>query len=227
MSDIRHNLETIQQQIDEAARRSGRATDAIQLLAVSKTYPPAIIQQAFEVGQIHFGENRVQELMEKVPALPGGIDWHLIGHLQKNKARKILPDVAAIHSVDSLSIAGAINRIAGELELKSKIYLQVNISHDEAKFGFSSSEIHHALEQIMAMEHLQIEGLMTIPEFTAELEKTRRHFAALRELRDELQTSCGIALPGLSMGMSHDFTAAIEEGATVVRVGSAIFGKRL
>lgn len=226
MADIFHNLESINQQIADAARKSGREPGSVQLLAVSKTYPPEIVRLAFDAGQVRFGENRVQEALDKIPQLPSGIEWHLIGHLQKNKVRKVLPLCAWIHSVDSLKIAGAINRVAGELNLTAKIYLQVNIARDEAKFGFSPAEIRQSLDQLQAMEHLRIEGLMTIPEFTDDSEKTRSHFAALRELRDELKTQSGLALPGLSMGMSHDFTIAIEEGATIVRVGSAIFGKR-
>lgn len=226
MSDIRANLESIQEQIVQATEKSGRAPDSVQLLAVSKTYPPEIIRQAFDAGQVHFGENRVQEALDKIPQLPAEIEWHLIGHLQKNKVRKVLPVCAWIHSVDSLKLAEGINRIAGELNLEAKVYLQVNISHDEAKFGFSPSEIRQSLDQLVAMEHLHIEGLMTIPEFSDDVEKTRPHFAALRELRDELKTNSELPLPGLSMGMSHDFTVAIEEGATIVRVGSAIFGKR-
>lgn len=226
MADISRNLESIHQQIADAVRKSGREPEAVQLLAVSKTYPPKTIRQAFDAGQIRFGENRVQEALDKIPQLPNEIEWHLIGHLQTNKVRKVLPACAWIHSVDSLKIAGAINRVASELHLKAKVYLQVNVARDEAKFGFSPAEIRQSVDQMRAMEHLRIEGLMTIPEFTDDSEKTRSHFAALRELRDELKTRAGLALPGLSMGMSHDFTIAIEEGATIVRVGSAIFGQR-
>ena len=226
MSDISAKLEGIHQQIAEAASRSGRAPESVHLLAVSKTYPPEIIQQAIDAGQIRFGENRVQEALDKIPQLPPEVEWHLIGHLQKNKVRKVLPICAWIHSVDSLKIAESINRIVGELNLTANIYLQVNIADDEAKFGFSPSEIRESIDQLTAMEHLHIEGLMTIPEFTDDIEKTRSHFSGLSDLRDELKTRSGLALPGLSMGMSHDFTIAIEEGATIVRVGSAIFGKR-
>ncbi len=226
MADIPHKLEWVKRQIAEATEKSGRKPGAVQLLAVSKTYPPEIVQQAFEAGQVRFGENRVQEALDKIPRLPKGIEWHLIGHLQKNKVRKVLPLCSSIHSVDSLKIAAAINRVAGELSLTAKVYLQVNISDDDAKFGFSPAEIRQSLDQVQAMEHLQIEGLMTIPEFTDDLEKTRSYFAGLRELGDELRTRSGLALPGLSMGMSHDYTIAVEEGATIVRVGSAIFGQR-
>lgn len=226
MADLSQHLKNIQGQIAAATSKSGRPADCVQLLAVSKTYPPEIIQHAYAAGQIHFGENRVQELIEKIPALPQDINWHLIGHLQKNKVRKVLAGLAAIHSVDSLPIAQSISRIAGELELKSSIYLQVNISQDGAKFGFTAEEMPAVLEQLQSMPHLHIEGLMTIPEFTSDLEKTRCHFSALRDLRDQLTLSSGLPLPGLSMGMSHDFPVAIEEGATIVRVGSAIFGQR-
>lgn len=226
MPDIRHQLEIIRDQISTAARRSGRTSEAIELLAVSKTYASSTIEQAYAEGQMLFGENRVQELLEKVPQLPKQLQWHLIGHLQKNKVRKIMPLISAIHSIDSLSIANSVNRIASELGLKIPIYLQVNISHDQAKFGFTPTEIPAALDHLQTLPHLQIVGLMTIPEYSAAPEQTRPHFSALRDLRDQLKRSSNLPLQGLSMGMSHDFPIAIEEGATIVRVGSAIFGKR-
>ncbi|MCF6311015.1 MAG: YggS family pyridoxal phosphate-dependent enzyme [Verrucomicrobiales bacterium] len=226
MSDIRHQLEIIRDQISTAARQSGRSSDAIKLLAVSKTYASSIIEKAYAEGQVLFGENRVQELLEKVPQLPSELQWHLIGHLQKNKIRKILPLIHTIHSIDSLSIADSVNRIAGELNLKIPIYLQVNISHDQAKFGFPPADAPAALDHLQNLPHLQIQGLMTIPEYSADPEQTRPHFASLRDLRNQLKTSSGLPLPGLSMGMSHDYPIAIQEGATIIRVGSALFGKR-
>ena len=184
------------------------------------------MQEAYDAGQRIFGENKVQEILEKAPVLPQDIEWHLIGHLQKNKIRKVLPHCAMIHSVDSLALAGQISRIASELEIESTILLQVNISDDEAKFGFSAASLREAFDEIASLPNLKVEGLMTVPKFDADPEAVRPAFAALRELRDELVSEHVLALPHLSMGMSHDAKVAVEEGATLVRVGSSIFGKR-
>jgi pyridoxal phosphate enzyme (YggS family) len=196
------------------------------LVAVSKTWPADYIQEAYDAGQRIFGENKVQEILEKARVLPQDIEWHLIGHLQKNKIRKVIPHCAMIHSADSLALAGQISRIAGELEIVSSILLQVNISDDDAKFGFTSDKLREAFDELKALPHLQIDGLMTVPKFDADPEQVRPAFAALRELRDELASEHDLALPHLSMGMSHDAKVAVEEGATLVRVGSSIFGKR-
>lgn len=196
------------------------------LVAVSKTWPADYVQEAYDAGQRIFGENKVQEILEKAPVLPQDIEWHLIGHLQKNKIRKVLPHCAMIHSVDSLALAGQISRIAGELEIVSSILLQVNISDDDAKFGFTSEKLREAFDELKTLPHLQIDGLMTVPKFDADPELVRPAFAALRELRDELASEHNLSLPHLSMGMSHDAKVAVEEGATLVRVGSSIFGQR-
>jgi hypothetical protein len=220
------NLADVRAEIAEACLRAGRPADAAALLVVSKTFPPEQILPAVEAGQRLFGENRVQECQAKAPALPAHLEWHMIGHLQTNKVRKVLPLVRSIHSVDSLELAQAISRIAGELGLHPEIYLQVNVSADAAKFGFSVEQVHRALPEILALPHLSLRGLMTIPELTLTPEQARPHFAALRLLRDALETQAGVPLPGLSMGMSGDFPQAIAEGATLVRVGSRIFGGR-
>jgi hypothetical protein len=164
--------------------------------------------------------------MEKVPQLPSSYRWHLIGHLQSNKVRKILPLVEAIHSIDSLAIARDIDRISGELGSRPRGYLQVNVARDEAKFGFSPEQVREVMEQLLELPRLEILGLMTIPYAVKTAEEARPHFAALRKLRDALEKEFSASLPGLSMGMSGDFHVAIEEGATIVRVGSRIFGKR-
>ncbi len=202
------------------------ATAPATLVAVSKTWPAESVKEAYDAGQRIFGENKVQEILEKAPVLPSDIEWHLIGHLQKNKIRKVLPHCAMIHSVDSLALAGQISRIAGELEIVSSILLQVNISDDEAKFGFTAEMLREAFAEIKSLPHLSVEGLMTVPRFDPDPEEVRPAFAALRSLRDDLASEHGLTLPHLSMGMSHDAKVAVEEGATLVRVGSSIFGKR-
>jgi pyridoxal phosphate enzyme (YggS family) len=216
MSSITENLEAIRHRIHEAAVRTGRAAESVELLAVSKTHPVETIQQAVEAGQLMFGENRVQEILLKQPQLPGKLQWHLIGPLQSNKVRKILPCVEMIHAVDSLDIARDINRIAGELGLHPRVFIEINLATESTKHGFN----------VYALDRLYIQGVMCIPPFDPVPEKTRPYFAKLRELRDDLEKLGGAPLPQLSMGMSHDFETAIEEGSTIVRVGSAIFGSR-
>jgi len=225
-TSLSENFDTVREQISEACKRSGREPDASQLLAVSKTFPADAVREAMQCGQVRFGENRVQEAEAKIPQLSEKLEWHLIGHLQKNKIRKALPLFPIIHSVDSLGVAEQIDRIAGELSLIPKVYLQVNIAADGAKYGFAVEQIKKSLDALLDMEHLEIQGLMTIPVFTPEAKDSRKFFGGLRDLRDELESQGGIPLPGLSMGMSHDFEIAIEEGATIVRVGSSLFGKR-
>ncbi len=223
---IANNLESVRQQIANAAEKSGREPEGIQLVAVSKTWPVEFIQEAVDAGQIIFGENKVQELITKVPQMPEILEWHLIGHLQKNKIRKVLPLCDCIHSIDSLALAQRVDRIASELELRPSVLLQVNVADDSAKFGFSMEEIREHFAKLIQLPHIKVGGLMTVPAFDPDPEKTRPTFARLRKLRDELSTASGFPLKHLSMGMSHDFPAAIEEGATLVRVGSSIFGKR-
>ena len=226
MSEIQTNLETIRERISAAAKRSGRAAADVELLAVSKTKPVEILQEAVEAGQLAFGENRVQEILLKHPQLPSKLRWHLIGPLQSNKVRKVLPLVEMIHAVDSLAIAKDINRIAGELGLHPKVLIEINVAAESSKHGFSPEQIREQLEALYELDRLYIQGVMCIPPFDLALEKVRPYFVNLRELRDDLEKRGGAPLPQLSMGMSHDFEVAIEEGATIVRVGSAIFGGR-
>ncbi|MCB1231344.1 MAG: YggS family pyridoxal phosphate-dependent enzyme [Verrucomicrobiae bacterium] len=224
---IAENLRATRERITAAAARAGRPGDAVTLVAVSKTFPAEAVREAFEAGgQTVFGENKVQEGIDKVPVLPDSLEWHLIGHLQSNKIRKALPLFGWIETVDSLKRAEQIDRVAGELALRPKILLQVNIGDDDAKFGYAPEQVRADLAPILALPHLDVRGLMTIPPIEESPEATRRHFAALRELRDQLAAETGAALPELSMGMSGDFEIAVEEGATLVRVGSSIFGAR-
>ena len=220
------NLERVQESVAAAAQKAGRPATDVTLMAVSKTWPIPTVQEVVDAGQIDFGENRIQEAETKVPAMASNLRWHLIGHLQSNKVRKALPLFDQIHSLDSLDLAKRVNHIATDLGIFPKVYLQVNIADDSAKYGFSEAALEAALEEILGLDRLEILGLMTIPAFNPDPEATRPAFAALREFRDRLQSESAVGLPALSMGMSHDYPVAIEEGATIVRVGSAIFGKR-
>ncbi|MGV3661414.1 MAG: YggS family pyridoxal phosphate-dependent enzyme [Prosthecobacter sp.] len=226
MHDISDRLQAIRDRISAAAARCGRDPSSIELLAVSKTFPVEVIQEAVDSGQLLFGENKVQEVLAKAPQLPDKVQWHLIGHLQSNKVRKILPLVKFIHSIGSLDLAKDVDRIAAELGLYPKVYLEVNLAAESSKHGFTADALRARLEELYALRRLEIQGLMCIPPFDANPESSRSYFIQLRTLRDELEKIGGGPLPQLSMGMSHDFEIAIEEGATIVRVGSAIFGGR-
>jgi PLP dependent protein len=223
---IAENLEAIRERVAAAAGRAGRTLADVELLAVSKTFPPEAIQEAVDAGQRVFGENKVQELLAKQPLLASKLRWHLIGHLQSNKVRKVLPIAEVIHGVDSLDLAKDIDRIGTELGLRPKVFLEVNLAAESTKHGFKPDELKRQLDDLYTLERIEIQGLMCIPPFDANAEHTRRYFVTLRALRDELEKVGGAPLPKLSMGMSHDFEVAIEEGSTIVRVGSAIFGTR-
>lgn len=220
-------LQIISDRMREAHARAGRkAEDAVQLVAVSKTHPPESILEALEAGVVVFGENRVQEARAKIPLLPSRCRWHFIGHLQKNKVRQALPLFELLHGVDCLSIARDIDRIAAELGLFPKILLEVNVAGESTKFGFSPEQLRSEIEALLELPRLQITGLMTIPPPVPKPELSRKNFIALRQLRDEISASARLPLPELSMGMSDDYEVAIEEGATFVRIGSALFGER-
>jgi len=173
-----------------------------------------------------FGENRLQEGEEKIPNLPAHLEWHFIGGLQRNKVRKVLPLFPVLHSLSSLKLIRFTARVAGELALTPKAYLEVNIGEEESKHGFRPDELRDHLDEILAFENLNWQGLMCIPPQVTEPEEARPWFRQVRELQEELEERSGRKFPGLSMGMSGDFEVAIEEGATIVRVGSAIFGPR-
>lgn len=226
MEDPASRLAQVQNRITQAAVRAGRKAEEITLVAVSKTHPADAVREIFEAGQMVFGENRVQELIAKAPLLPSTLHWHLIGHLQSNKIRKVLPMVDLIHGVDSLNLARDIDRIAGELGLFPRVLLEANVSGETTKFGFKPDELHAQIEDLLALPRVQVEGLMTIAPLAEEPETVRPFFAALRSLRDDLAQKTSTPLPVLSMGMSGDFEVAIQEGATMVRVGTAIFGSR-
>lgn len=223
---IRENLEIVRSQIAQAANRARRRPEEITLVAVSKVHSPETIQEAVDAGQWVLGENRVQEARAKMPLLPSRIQWHLIGHLQSNKIRQALPAFERIHSIDTLELARDVNRIAGELGLFPKVFLEVNVAGEGTKFGFKPEALRAVFEKLLTLERVAIDGLMTIPPYVEEAESSRKYFAALRELRVQLSSEFRVPLPELSMGMSGDYEVAIEEGATFVRVGTAIFGER-
>ncbi len=223
MSGPAEGLANIRRRVAAACAHSGRAPEEVTLLAVSKTFPAESVEEAYREGQLDFGESRQQEAACKVPVLPDEIRWHFIGKLQRNKVRKVLPDFAVIHSIDSLRLATHVDRIAGELGLRPEIYLEVNLANEDRKGGFPPDELRESLPELRGLQHVLIRGLMVIPPVGSE-EESRVWFGRARSLRDQL-VEPGEEW-GLSMGMSGDFEAAIEEGATVIRVGSAIFGDR-
>jgi len=226
VGSIAENLERVREQIAQAAAKAGRAVDEIELVAITKTHPPEKVREAIEAGQTLFGESRVQEARAKIPELPSSLRWHFVGHLQKNKIRYALPLFELFHAVDSLALAQEMNRIAADEGMHPRVLLQVNVAGEGSKFGFSPDESREQMEELLALQRLSILGLMTIPPLADQAEASRRYFVQLRELRDRLQTEFHVDLPQLSMGMTQDFPIAVEEGATLVRVGTAIFGER-
>ncbi|HEY2625149.1 MAG TPA: YggS family pyridoxal phosphate-dependent enzyme [Candidatus Udaeobacter sp.] len=226
MSSVAENLERVREQVAQAAVKAGRGVDEIELVAITKTHAAERVREAIEGGQILFGESRVQEARVKIPKLPSNLRWHYVGHLQKNKIRHALPLFELIHSVDSLSLAQEINRIAEEEGMHPRVLLEVNVAGEGSKFGFRPDKLRQDMEALLALPRLSIEGLMTIPPLANEAEASREYFVDLRELRDRLETEFQMKLPHLSMGMTNDFSVAVEEGATLARVGTAIFGER-
>jgi pyridoxal phosphate enzyme (YggS family) len=226
MSSIAENLERVREQIANAATNSGRSADDVELVAITKTHPAEKVREAVEAGQTLFGESRVQEARAKIPELSSNIRWHFVGHLQKNKVRQALPLFEVIHSVDSLALAQDINRIADEEGLYPRVLLEVNVAGEGSKFGFSPDDLRKQMESLLTLARLSIEGLMCIPPLAVESEDSRKFFVEVRELRDSLEKEFNMKLPQLSMGMTQDFPIGIDEGATLVRVGTAIFGER-
>ena len=226
MGDIQKHLERVCAQIAEAAEKSGRQPGDVELVAITKTHDAERVREAHEAGQQVFGESRVQEARAKIPELPSNLRWHFVGHLQKNKIRHALPLFELIHSVDSLALAQDTNRIAEEEGLHPRVLLELNVAGEGSKFGFKPETLRAEMETLLALNRLSIEGLMTIPPLADEAEASRKYFVDLRELRDSLEKEFSVRLPRLSMGMTNDFVIAVEEGATLVRVGTAIFGER-
>jgi PLP dependent protein len=226
MSGISGRIKVVEEQIALIADGCRRPPSEIELVAVSKSQSAEAVREAHGAGQLLFGENRAQELIAKVPLLPSSIHWHFIGHLQKNKVRKILPLVDLVHSVDSMELALDIDRIASELGLFPRILLQVNVSGEATKFGFSPEDARREAPRLLALPRVQLEGLMTIAPIVDSPDKAQPFFVQVRQLRDRIAAENQVQLPTLSMGMSDDFEPAIKEGATLIRLGTAIFGPR-
>jgi pyridoxal phosphate enzyme (YggS family) len=224
--EMSERLAAVEARLVEACRRSGRSRDEVRLVAVSKTYGPERVEEAAANGLLTFGENRIQEARQKIPLCRGGLEWHLIGHLQRNKVRDAVSLFSMIHGVDSLRLLEAIDGAAAEQGRDIPLLLQVNIANEASKHGLAVDEVAAVLEAASALVHVSVEGLMTVPPFDADPEASRVHFAGLRSLRDRLAEQTGFPLQELSMGMSGDFEVAIEEGSTMVRVGAALFGPR-
>ena len=224
--DIKENLQRVQERIAQAALKAGRRPEEIALVAVSKKQDLEKIRQAADAGAGIFGENYVQEAQEKIPLLGRPAQWHLIGHLQSNKVKIAVPLFTMIHTVDSFDLARVISQRAGMEGKTQEILIQVNVAQEESKSGTSTEEALELAGKVSELPHLSLEGLMTVPPFLDDPDQVRPYFVRLRELRDHLNRCLRRPLRHLSMGMSHDFEAAIEEGATLVRVGSAIFGPR-
>ena len=223
---IGDNLAAVNQRIAAAARRSGRSAADVTLIAVTKYVGPDEVACLVEAGCIEMGESRPQELWRKTEAVNAdGLRWHLIGHLQRNKVRRTLPQVALIHSCDSLRLLAEIDRIAAESGVALPVLLESNVSGDAAKHGFAPADLEENLLRISKLQHVMVRGLMAMASLDGDHATARRDFVRLRELRDRLQQNCppAVSLTELSMGMSRDFEIAIEEGATLVRVGSALF----
>jgi pyridoxal phosphate enzyme (YggS family) len=227
MNALADRLAAVHTEIAQAASRVGRHPEDIELVAVSKTHPPEAIAKALDAGLTLFGESRVQEARAKIPLVAGRARWHFIGHLQRNKIRHALTlGIELFHGLDSLDIARELDRIAAEVGAFPRVLLEVNVAGEASKFGFAPDKLRAHLEELLALPRLQIEGLMTIAPLAPKAEDSRPHFARLRTLRDTVQSEFRVPLPRLSMGMSGDYAVAIEEGATLVRVGTAIFGTR-
>ena len=222
------NLQKVEKNIEEACKRANRAREEITLIAVSKTKPVSMIKDVYDLGIRDFGENKVQELSEKYPQMPQDINWHLIGHLQTNKVKQVLDKACLIHSVDSIRLAETIEKEAAKKNLIVNILLEVNVAEEESKFGFKVNEVFSAIQQIATFSHVKIKGLMTIAPFVENPEENRSVFAQLKKLSVDIEAENidNVSVDILSMGMTNDYQVAIEEGATIIRVGTGIFGER-
>ena len=225
---ITQNLKQTQNNIAEAAKKSGRTSDDILLVAVSKTKPLSALQEAYNAGIRDFGENKVQELCDKYDQLPKDIRWHMIGHLQRNKVKYIIDKVDMIHSVESLKLAEEIEKRAAQKDIVMDILIEVNMAAEESKFGVKPEDTEALLREIAKMQHIRVRGLMTVAPFVENQEENREVFRQMRELLVDMNGKKidNIKMDTLSMGMTGDYEVAIEEGATIVRVGTGIFGER-
>jgi len=225
-TDIAENLRTIRKGIEAACARAGRDPTGVTLVAVSKGQPPDAVRAAVEAGQSLFGENRVQEAKAKIGQCPGSARWHMIGHLQSNKARDAVHFFEMIESIDSLALATEVNKWAEKAAKTMRVLLEVNVAGESSKFGYNAERLLEEFLQVNALPKIEIHGLMTVAPWAQDAEKVRPVFRQLRELKTQCERKLGAPLPHLSMGMSGDFEVAIEEGATMVRIGTALFGPR-
>jgi pyridoxal phosphate enzyme (YggS family) len=219
-------LDHVRRRIAAACERSGRAPESVALVAISKTVPAERVREMLDCGHDLFGENRVQEALAKIPEVGAGARWHLVGHLQRNKARHSVGVFELIHSVDGLDLARELDRRAAAAGVTQAVLVQVNLSREATKHGIERDRIDPLIDGILELGHLDARGLMTIPPWPEDPEESRPWYVAVRELRDRIAERTGRALPELSMGMTDDFEVAVEEGATLVRVGRALFGER-
>lgn len=225
---IKENLISVENKIQEACLRAGRKREDVTLIAVSKTKPIEDLKEAYSLGVRVFDENKVQELADKYDALPKDIEWHMIGHLQRNKVKYIIDKVSLIHSVDSLRLAETIEKEAAKHNITANILIEVNVAKEESKFGLMPEELDEFITKVAEFPHIQVEGLMTIAPFVDDSEENRMIFQALRKLSVDIEAKNvdNITMRVLSMGMTNDYAVAIEEGATMIRVGTGIFGAR-
>ena len=223
---LAENLDEIQQRIHAACARANRDPASVMLLAVTKTQPPEIVNEAGKLGLVFFGENKIQEAKAKIPLCSGKLRWHFIGHLQTNKCRDAVELFEMIQSVDSLHVAQEISKRAEQTGKTMRILLEVNLAGEASKFGYRPDKLAAELPQLNALPRLEIHGLMTVPPWTSNAENVRPIFRQTRELKQQAEQALGAPLPHLSMGMTGDFEVAIEEGATIVRIGTALFGPR-
>lgn len=224
--DSRAALQAVRERIEQACRRVDRDPESVRLVAVSKTFPAERVREFLRFEQRLFGENRVQEALAKIPEVGRGAVWHLIGPLQRNKARHAVGVFELIHGVDNRKLAAELDRRAAAADVRQRILIQLNLADESTKSGVGETELWPLLHEIAEMRHLDLQGLMTIPPQVERAEESRPWFVRLRELRERAAERLGRALPELSMGMTDDFEIAVEEGATLVRVGRAIFGER-
>ena len=225
---IKENLEEVREKIRQACQRSGRREEDVTLISVSKTKPVDMLREAYEAGSRDFGENRVQEIMEKYGQMPEDVRWHMIGHLQKNKVRQVIDKAVLIHSVDTVELAEQIEKDAAKRDLTVDILLEVNVAEEESKFGFRTEEVEAAVMKIKEFPHVHIKGLMTIAPFVSNSEDNREVFKKLYQLYVDIRSKNidNVNMSVLSMGMTGDYEVAVEEGATMIRVGTGIFGAR-
>ena len=223
---FQERLEQVKERMAAACARAHRHPSEVQLIAISKTYGPDRVREAADCGLRLFGENKVQEAEAKIPECPGSLSWHLVGHLQSNKAARAVALFDQIHAVDSLKLLQRLEAAAAAEGKRLPVLLEVNVSGEASKFGLPPAAVPELLAQANHLEFVQINGVMTMPPLTPDPERVRYYFQRLRQLRDEWSAASGLLLAELSMGMSHDFEVAIEEGATWIRVGTALFGER-